>query len=121
MELILAAVINGAFALLILIVGKKLNGKIDSVSNDLTATKRAVHETKNEVKNSHTINFRDDMDSKFRMTNGLIRGVQETQARHGRDIIQLRNSVSEHIESQAQRDQEVREELVAFRRTLREE
>jgi len=111
MEVVWVAIINGIFGILILVGGIVLNRRISTVSS-------AVHETKNEVKNSHTINFRDDMDSKFKLTNSLIQGVQETQVRQGRDIISLRNTVAENFDANAATAREVREELTAFRKTL---
>jgi len=114
MELIWVAIINGAFGIVILILGGRLNGKIKRVGHAITETKAEVKETKDEVKNSHTVNFRDDIDSKFGLLTELINGVKDAQERQVQDTTFLRRTLTTHILDERQRHDRLIEDIAAL-------
>jgi hypothetical protein len=114
MELIWVAVINGVFGIVVLILGGRLSGKIKKVGHAVTETKAEVNETKKEVKNSHTVNFRDDMDSKFELLTELIGGVKDSQEQQVRDTTLLRRTLTTHIIDERERHDRLREDIAAL-------
>jgi hypothetical protein len=73
----LVALINGAFGILVLFLGARINRKVNRIKADSSVTR-------DQVKNSHELNLRDDID---RLT-GLVRQTL-------RDVFDLREELGQ--------------------------
>lgn len=84
---IIVAVITGIVGpLLVVIVGAKLNRKVNHLRDDTKATR-------SQVENSHSTNLRDDQDDKHNELVELVQSVLGTQKSQRRDIGGMREDI----------------------------
>lgn len=79
-ETTLVAVINGAFAIIVLVLGARLNSRIKMV--------------RNQVENGHTTNFRVEQDERYSESQTKLDYIIKEQKRQGGEISRMRNSLA---------------------------
>jgi FtsZ-interacting cell division protein ZipA len=79
-DIVIVAIVNGAFAVIVLILGILLNRKVNKV--------------KYQVVNGHSSNMREEGDERHAENSDKLDLIISTQKRHGGEITRTRNNVN---------------------------
>jgi hypothetical protein len=79
-DLVIVAIVNGVFAIIVLFLGILLNRKVNKV--------------KDQVVNGHESNMREEGDERHAENSDKLDLIIKTQKRHGNEIIRTRNNVT---------------------------
>lgn len=86
---LIAAAITSAGAIAAMIMSARTRSDVRQMGSDVAQTKSDAREVKEQVKNSHDTNMREEGDERHEAVMSELRTIKSTQATHGRQIRQL--------------------------------
>ncbi|MCU1418724.1 MAG: hypothetical protein JWP32_2898 [Schumannella sp.] len=89
---LIAATITSIGGVVAFILSVRSRGDVKQIRADVTQTKTDAREVKEQVKNSHTTNMREEGDDRHQAVMRELGTIKNTQATHGRQIGDLQRT-----------------------------